>query len=60
METKRLVLRPFQIEDAKQLYELAKDINVGANAGWPPHKSVEESKKIIETVFCEDDQYQSS
>ena len=57
METKRLVLRPFQIEDAKQLYELAKDINVGTNAGWPPHKSVEESRKIIETVFCQDDQY---
>ncbi len=27
---------------------------VGYRAGWPPHKSVEESREIIRTVFSDD------
>ena len=36
LETKRLILRPWQAEDAKSLYEYAKDPLVGLPAGWPP------------------------
>ena len=52
LETQRLVLRPFQGEDAADLYEYAKDPRVGLPAGWPPHKSQAESLEIIRTVFA--------
>lgn len=51
IETERLVLRPWCAGDAGALYELARDPEVGAPAGWPPHESVEQSRQIIETVF---------
>lgn len=54
LETKRLILRPWKEEDAENLYELAKDERVGPSAGWPPHKSVSESKEIIKSRFFED------
>ena len=46
LETKRLFLRPFQENDAADLYEYAKDPKVGLPAGWPPHRSLEESREI--------------
>ncbi len=52
LETARLILRPFSEDDAADLYEYAKDPRVGPAAGWPPHKSVEESGEIIATVFA--------
>ncbi|MBU5434594.1 GNAT family N-acetyltransferase [Pseudoflavonifractor sp. MSJ-37] len=51
LETERLILRPFRPEDAMDLYAYAKDPRVGPPAGWRPHRSVEESREIIETVF---------
>ena len=51
LETKRLLLRPFTEGDTADLYEYAKDPKVGLPAGWPPHKSLEESREIIRTVF---------
>ncbi len=51
LETQRLILRPFALEDAADLYEYAKDPRVGPIAGWPPHTSVENSREIIRTVF---------
>lgn len=51
LETERLILRRWTNEDAKALYEYAKDPDVGPIAGWPPHKSVDESLTIIKTVF---------
>ena len=51
IETGRLILRPFQDEDAADLYEYARDPRVGPIAGWPPHTGVENSREIIRTVF---------
>ena len=51
METERLLLRPWQDGDAEMLFKYASDPDVGPRAGWPPHKSVEESLGIIQTVF---------
>ena len=51
IETKRLILRKWTGEDAESLFEYAKNPNVGPIAGWPPHKSVEESRKIIADVL---------
>ena len=52
IKTNRLLLRPFVEEDAADLYEYAKDPRVGLPAGWPPHKSVEESLSILRTGFA--------
>lgn len=51
LETERLILRPWEESDAQSLYEYAKDPDVGPIAGWPPHKSVEESLQVIKNVF---------
>ena len=51
LETKRLLLRPWQEEDAEELYRYACDPAVGPSAGWPVHTSVENSREIIRTVL---------
>ncbi len=51
LKTERLVLRPWRESDAESLYEYAKDERVGPIAGWPVHRSVEESAEIIRTVL---------
>ncbi len=52
LNTERLTLRPWQASDAPRLYALASDPLVGPAAGWPPHRSEEESLEIIRTVFA--------
>lgn len=54
METERIVLRPWRDDDASSLFKYASDPEVGPRAGWPPHKSVEESREIIRTLFHSD------
>ena len=54
METERILLRPWHESDAEVLFKYASDPDVGPRAGWPPHKSVEESLEIIRTVFSND------
>jgi RimJ/RimL family protein N-acetyltransferase len=54
METERILLRPWRDDDAAALFKYASDPEVGPRAGWPPHKSVEESLEIIHTVFHND------
>ena len=55
LHTKRLFLRPWDEADADDLFEYAKDPNVGPIAGWPPHKSIEESKDVIKNVLSVDE-----
>ncbi len=50
-ETERLILRPWTLEDAESLFEYASNPDVGPIAGWPPHKSIEESKDVIKNVL---------
>ena len=50
LETERLVLRRWEDSDAANLYEYAKDPDVGPIAGWPPHRSIEESRDVIRNV----------
>lgn len=57
IETGRLLLRPWQEEDAERLYVLAKDHEVGPRAGWPVHKSVEDSRNIILNVLAVPETY---
>ena len=55
--TERLILRPWLETDAESLYEYAKDPAVGPIAGWPPHTSEENSRKIIKDVLGVDETY---
>jgi RimJ/RimL family protein N-acetyltransferase len=57
LETKRLILRPWCEEDARDLYTYASDPEVGLPAGWPPHTSVENSCEIIATVLSAPETY---
>ena len=51
LETERLILRRWEKNDAESLFEYAKDPDVGPIAGWPAHRSVEESRNVIKNVF---------
>ena len=51
LETAWTILRPFQITDAADLYEFSRDRRVADAAGWPAHKSVADSQKVIVAVF---------
>ena len=51
LETKRLVLRPWEESDAAECYRYAKDPLVGPIAGWPAHTSIEDSLHAIRTVL---------
>ena len=57
LQTKRLILRPWQESDAQSLYEYAKDPDVGYPAGWPAHTSVENSREIIKNVLSVPETY---
>lgn len=48
IETERLLLRPWQPEDAEDMYELARDPEIGAGCGFNAHKSIEESRDIVQ------------
>lgn len=54
LETERLILRPWRLSDAENLYKYASDERVGPIAGWPVHGSVEESREIIRTIFMQE------
>ena len=54
METERLILRHWLENDAEVLFKYASDPDVGPRAGWPPHKSVEESRAVIRDIFSND------
>lgn len=57
LQTQRLILRPWQEDDAEALYEYACDPRVGPIAGWPVHTSVEYSRQTIRDVLSADETY---
>ena len=57
LETTRLILRPWQDSDAEFLYRYASSPDVGPNAGWPVHTSVENSLEIIRGVLSQPETY---
>lgn len=48
LKTERLILRPWRETDLNDFYEYASVDGVGQMAGWTPHCSIEESKRILE------------
>lgn len=43
LETKRLFLRPWNDFDVDELFDLAKDPEIGKCCGWEPHKHIKDS-----------------
>ena len=57
LQTDRLLLRPWQEQDAENLYTYASDPAVGPPAGWPPHTGVENSRELIKLVLSAPETY---
>lgn len=51
IETERLFLVPWTMDMAGELYDYARNPDVGPHAGWKPHQDVEESQEIIRDLF---------
>ena len=47
LQTERMVLRCFDVNDAVDVFAYAKNPNVGLMAGWQPHQSIEDSRGWI-------------
>ena len=53
METERLVLRPLTGEDVADVFAYCRDADVGNDAGWPPHRTMEDSRIFVDVVASE-------
>ena len=51
LQTQRLILRRWAPRDDEAMYFYARDPEVGPPAGWPPHKSMEESRGIVKKLM---------
>lgn len=56
-KSKRVTLRPWVEDDYKSLYIYARDPDVGPAAGWPAHKSPQESLLVIRDVLSAPETY---
>lgn len=54
IETNRLILRPFEMEDLDDFFEYASVEGVGERAGWSHHKTKDKTLTILKR-FIEDD-----
>ena len=55
IETERLLLRPWKVDDAAEaasLFRYASDPEIGLRCGWPPHTSVEGSMHDIRNILA--------
>lgn len=57
LTTERLVLRPWRETDAEALFAYSQDPEVGPACGWQPHKSIEESRRILADVLMVPETY---
>lgn len=51
LETPRLLIRPWSVDDAEALFKYASDGRVSELALWPTHTSLEMSREVIEKFF---------
>ena len=62
IESERLILRYWQMGDLSDFYEYASVPGVGEMAGWKHHESMEESKKILFSLYvirkCKNSEWQ--
>lgn len=57
LSTERIILRPWKLSDAPNLYQYACDPRVGPITGWPPQTGIEYSEEIITKGFDSEQQY---
>lgn len=57
LETERLLLRAWQADDVHELFRNARDPRIGLAAGWSPHKTMEDSLFVLQTVFSAPEVY---
>ena len=57
IETERLILRKWCKDDYLDMYDYGSDDRVGPNAGWPVHKTIEDSKEIVDMFIDGDEEY---
>ena len=57
LKTERLILREWRYSDLDDFYEYASVPGVGEMAGWPHHKSIEESKEILDRFISKKNQF---
>lgn len=57
LDTERLILRPWTLDDAQELYLLASNPAVGPACGWAPHRSVAESRVVLRNVLMAPESY---
>lgn len=57
LESERLIIRPWTLEDVDDLYEYATDPEVGPSAGWKPHKDKAESESIVKMFMDSDETF---
>lgn len=57
LSTERIILRPWKLSDAPNLYQYVCDPRVGPITGWPPYTGIEYSEEIITKVFDSEQQY---
>lgn len=53
LKTERLLIRPWNYSDLNDFFEYASVCGVGEMAGWNHHKSIEESREILEIFINE-------
>ena len=51
LETKRLLLRPWEQNDLEDFYDYARVEGVGELAGWPHHQSIDVSRRILQSFI---------
>ena len=52
LTTDRLILRPWSKDDLSDFYDYARVDGVGQMAGWLPHKTIEDSERVL-NMFIE-------
>lgn len=50
LETERLFLRPLTVHDAEDAFAYCSDPDVGSDAGWAPHRTMEDARVFVEQI----------
>lgn len=57
LETERLLLRGWMLDDLDDLYEYAQNVDVGVMQGWKPHESKEESLVALNSFIADEERW---
>ncbi len=52
LETERLLLRPWQMDDLEDFHDYARVEGVGEAAGWPPHNTLKDTEQVLKVFMA--------